>query len=407
MNRNFKKKIKKFIFAVIYYCGKIIFFYRSKPFKNDFKSVKRILFISLYFRGDVLFHTPVISLLKFLFPNSLIDVWVKERSREIIERNPDINEIITFDGVNTDLGSTGSEIKFKEKLYFLKRLKANKYDLVIDYTGLFTTSLFSYLLSPAYSIGKFEQRFGFFYNKFIDKDTSSYKGHLIQKYIDFIKLGFNLPDDKWAKITKDLSPVGKYFITQDSISKILQILKLRNYDTSKKLIIIHLTAGWDAKRMSLKKFSALIINLLITGQFEIGVIGSKSDRVEFNKISREIEPYLIDKTADDIFFDTPLELNAALISKSSLLIGSDSMPLHLTGALNIPSIGLFGPTNPSFSNPTGNIHQIVYHELKCSAGINDQYCTRDAGRTCDTIECMAKISINEIIEKVNLLTKSN
>ncbi|MBZ0203349.1 MAG: glycosyltransferase family 9 protein [Ignavibacteria bacterium] len=406
-NSKWVKHIKTFISAIIYWVGSLLFLFKKKQFNIPRNEIKRILFITLYFRGDVLFHTPAIRLLKLYFTNSGIDVWVKSRSKEILESNPDINQIVVFDGVETDIKTDGIKFSLKEKKDFVNRLRDNKYDLVVDFTGLFSTGLTSFLLRPKYSIGKYEQRFGFFYNKFIDEDLSLGEGHLITKYMELIRVGLDIPADDWQCLLKQVPPKGIIQISDISKNKINDILINREYDLTKPLITIHLTAGWEAKRLDLEKFAELIAQLLESRRFEIAVIGNYYDKTEFSKISSSFETIISKKKINSMFFELPLVLNSAMIERSVVLIGSDSMPLHIAGAVGTSSIGLFGPTNPRFSNPIGINHRLIYNELDCSAKINIQYCTRNAGRTCKSIDCMKMISVQNILNEIDLIMISN
>jgi heptosyltransferase-3 len=396
--------MKSVISAVIFWVGNILFFFRKRDLNIRKDEVKKILFISLFFRGDVLFQTPAIRILKYYFRNAEIDVWVKSRSEEIIRNNPDVNKIWVFDGVETDY--TGGRVKYslKEKLAFVRMLKAEKYDIVADYTGLFFTGLSTYLMKPKFSFGKFQQRFGFFYNKFIDEDFSIKAGHLIDKYKELVRLGVGIPETEWNSLIDMIPSKGIISKNDDKRKELLEILRQKELDLSKPLVTLHLTAGWNAKRWSLSGFAGLIADLKNIG-FETAVIGTKEDRKEFESILPEINYLSPVKDSSGIFFDLPFEFSVELIRMSDVFIGSDSMPLHIAGAVDTPSIGLFGPTNPEFSRPLGEKHHVFYNQLYCSADGDNQYCTRDAGRTCATIDCMKMISKEQIVSLIKTIIK--
>lgn len=50
---------------------------------------------------------------------------------------------------------------------------------------------------------------------------------------------------------------------------------------------------------------------------------------------------------------------AALASQARLFVGSDSAPLHLVGLLRVPSVALFGPTDPDLFNPPGGLSLVA------------------------------------------------
>lgn len=49
-----------------------------------------------------------------------------------------------------------------------------------------------------------------------------------------------------------------------------------------------------------------------------------------------------------------LEQLAGVISQARLVVGVDSMPIHLASLLGVPTLGLFGPTDPGRYRPRGN-----------------------------------------------------
>jgi ADP-heptose:LPS heptosyltransferase len=57
---------------------------------------------------------------------------------------------------------------------------------------------------------------------------------------------------------------------------------------------------------------------------------------------------------------------SALIEKCDLIIANDSGPMHVAAALGIPTIGIFGPTNPDNHNPfSANSDYVIKRDLHC------------------------------------------
>lgn len=129
----------------------MLFFFRKKDI--DRTQIKKILIMSLYFRGDMLFNTAAIRMLKKIFPDADIDVMVKSRSKDVLEGNPYINKLIVFDDIKTADYNDSSEIKLKEKLLLLKKIRNEDYDLCIDFTGKYSTALIALLGGFKYSTG--------------------------------------------------------------------------------------------------------------------------------------------------------------------------------------------------------------------------------------------------------------
>jgi ADP-heptose:LPS heptosyltransferase len=100
---------------------------------------------------------------------------------------------------------------------------------------------------------------------------------------------------------------------------------------------------------------------------------------------------------------TSLDNVAGLISKCDLAVGVDTGLLHMAGALDVPWVGLFGPTNPEMTGPydrTGGISIVAPFEKPASCGgcwkhfkYEDDTC-----RTLDQGSCMSYLSEDEVLD---------
>jgi len=387
--------MNNFIKNIITRTGNFLFFFKKKEIKKE--KIKKILIMSLYFRGDVLFNTVAIRMLKRIFPDATIDTMVKSRSKEVLERNPNINKLIVFDDIKTADYNDSTEFKLNEKLTLLKKFRKENYDLCIDFTGKYSTALIALIGGFKYSIGLNYNGFGFCYSKFVNINTQNTEGHLTEKYLNTIKEGLGINEREWTELNKNFINKCDIYINGTEIGIAENQLKSLYVNPDKPLICIQVTAGWKAKEWSENNYSALIQKLILS-DYSFILIGSDEDK--------EINFRILDSISQDLrkfYLSLPLKVNAEMIKLSDIFIGSDSIGLHLAGAVGTPSIGIFGPTNPSFSNPQGEIHNVIYKKLFCSAADNNQYCTRNAGKSCPTIDCVKNINPDEVMERVEFL----
>lgn len=78
----------------------------------------------------------------------------------------------------------------------------------------------------------------------------------------------------------------------------------------------------------------------------------------------------------------------AMIAACDLFIGSNSGPLHIAGALGVPTVSMMGPTDPARFAPRGPSDRVIRHELPCSP------CAR--GR-CWHHTCLRSVEPGEIV----------
>jgi ADP-heptose:LPS heptosyltransferase len=395
-----KEKIKKIIYSV---GSKII---RKKSYDFSRTDIKKILFIQLNFRGDLLFNTPLFEILSIYFHNPNIDVWIKSRSKEILINNPNINKIHIFNDIKTEDYSTITKLNFIGKMNFLKSIRKEQYDLIMDFTGIYSTALFVLLSKCKYSFGKNAQGFGFCYNAFDNINTFKVPGHLLIKYKNILKNALKIKDEEWKEIDNLVGNKPKVYISEQIKSLIDSEFEEKRIDKSKKIVCIHLTAGWEEKRWCEENYKELIKILLDKYHCEVIFIGDSNDEKIYNRIANSIDDLYV-KRLKDRFFSLNLLGSAEVIRRANFFIGGDSGPLQLASAVNTPTIAIFGPTNPLFSNPLGDNNYYIYKKLECSAQENEQYCTKNAGRNCKTIDCLKMINVNDVTEIIDKIIKSN
>lgn len=394
MNREYLK-------TLIDKTGSRLFFFRKKDI--DAKEINRVLVSMLYFRGDVLMCTPAFRTLRKILPEAEIDIWVKSRSCELLSGNPHINRTIVFDGIRSADYGESNDHSFAEKISFIRSLRENSYDLFIDLTGKYSTALLSIAGGFRYSAGLNYNGFGFCYSRHARVDTQNTAGHLSRKYGEVVKQTFELSEKDWGELGgNDIQP--EFHLREDELTSAEDMLRSAGLGLNLPVVCIQPSAGWKAKELEGEKYSMLI--KLLHGFADIIIIGGVHDRKEVLKIAND------SGIGDErVFTGTDIRQSAALISRSAVFVGSDSVGLQIASALCIPSVAIFGPTNPGFSNPSGKMHKVIYRKLECSASEEYQYCSRNAGKTCKTIDCMKSVTPEEIRDSVCVLlqeqTKEN
>lgn len=169
-------------------------------------------------------------------------------------------------------------------------------------------------------------------------------------------------------------------------------LKDSGYDQQAPLIAIHCGGHYfTRKRWPTKNFIELIRILKLKTAVQVVLVGGNED-IENSLIIRSAVPGVI--SAAGIL---KLSQSAALLKRCRLLIGNDSGPLHLGAAVQVPTLGLFGPTDPlQFYPYNPPVHKFIYKSLSCSpcykfGGKIWQYIPR-----CSKAYCMEQITAEEV-----------
>jgi len=151
--------------------------------------------------------------------------------------------------------------------------------------------------------------------------------------------------------------------------------------------------GWDSKCWSELSFARLADILIKRLKYEVVFLGGKREKDKVGRIKKAMK-----EKGQDLAGQTNLIQLAGVIKESSAFISHDTGPMHLAQALEIPTIALFGPTDPRrHTVPAANLY-IVKKELSC------QPCYR---KKCSHQQCMQLIEVEEILGKIKQILHIN
>lgn len=332
-----------------------------------------ILIVKLSAIGDVIHTLPSLSALRRLYPEADITWVIEEAASDIIKDNPCLNRTIVFHRKRwakdikklRQLNRTVKEIKS-----FITTLRKRKYDLIIDFHGLFKSSLIVLLSGGKRRLGydSMQELSGLFLNEKIPEDMGK---HAVDRYLDLLRY---LSADTTRK--EFLIPIQK-----ENRDRVERLLKKYNVDISERFMAVNPVALWETKLWEDAKFAELCDR--ITEELKTKVIftgGSSSGMIE------HIQSLMVSPSVN-LGRQTTLKDLAYLYKSASLVITPDSGPMHIAAAVGTPVVALFGPTDPSRTGPCGEGHVVVRKEMPCSPCFL---------KKCSTNKCMKEITVGEV-----------
>jgi 3-deoxy-D-manno-octulosonic-acid transferase/heptosyltransferase-1 len=346
----------------------------------DFKGkTVNILIVKLSAIGDVIHTLPSLAALRRLYPDAHITWVIEEAAAGLIKNHPCLDEVLVSrrkkwirDIRGLQFGSTVKEINS-----FIKTLRQRRYDLVIDFHGLFKSSMIVFLSRSKRKLGydSMQELSGLFLNEKIPEDMNK---HAVDRYLDFPRyLGakeenaeFILPPDKEAQV-KVKTLMDKYHLED------------------KKFIAVNPIALWETKLWNNEKFAELAN--LINDRLQMKVVITGSDRETLDKITASTNKEIINLGGQTLIPEL-----ACLYKKARIVISTDSGPMHLAAAVGTPVIALFGPTDPARTGPYGSGHVIIKTDLACSPCFL---------KKCSTKKCMEDITPMQVFAVVEKLIK--
>ena len=107
----------------------------------------------------------------------------------------------------------------------------------------------------------------------------------------------------------------------------------------------------------------------------------------------------ISKHGNQIHMISDLTELAFMLKKAGGFIGNDSGVTHLAAFLGLPTIAVFGPSDPDRWKPSGRAVKVVRPDLDCCP------CFETGKKICDKMECFEKTTPEIVIREINRLLK--
>jgi ADP-heptose:LPS heptosyltransferase len=92
---------------------------------------------------------------------------------------------------------------------------------------------------------------------------------------------------------------------------------------------------------------------------------------------------------------------ASVMEGCRLFVGNDSGISHLAAALGIPTLAIFGPTDPKVWSPRGRNVMVIRKEIHCSP------CPQERFFQCQHFECLKGVRLEEVLEGMRTLGFKN
>ncbi len=312
--------------------------------------------------GDVVLTEPVVAAVRAAHPDAGIGFALKERFRELVGGNPALDRVHTL-----------PDDSFKSLNRLALEIREAGYTHVID---LHSNARSRYLSrrSGASVVSRYAKR-DRFDGALVRVLRRPYRAskRTVERYLDALEpLGiphpyarprFHLPSGAAAAAASVIGELG---------------LPERGF------AVVVPGSVWATKMWPEERFASLSTRL--TGDLDLPVValGGPAERDLCSRVADASGA----RSAAGLL---SLGAAAALVSRAALFVGNDSGLTHISMALDVPTVAVFGPTDPSQFD--FERHALIYAGLQCSA------CSFFGGRRCRSghWDCMLKVGVDEVL----------
>lgn len=337
---------------------------------DNSKEKKKILIRAPNWIGDGVLSIPATEAVKKIFPDAELTIMTKPWVAPVFYNNPGVDAIIEYDINGRHRGLAG-------KWKLIEDIKKKGFDLVILFQNAFEAALLTFLAGIPVRVGYKRDLRGPLLSHSINVDPSVLEKHQVFYYLALLeRFGIEVDDH----------PKPKLYVTPEEENWGRESLVREGMAGS---IVVGMAPGASygpAKRWESERFAAVAGMLIKKYGVKVILYGGKDD---YN-VCREI----VDKCGSNALNfagKTTLRQFITLVNLSTLFITNDSGPMHISAALDVPTIALFGSTDHTLTGPLSENSVVIKKDIECSPCFN---------RTCHKWDyrCLKEIKVNDVYQ---------
>lgn len=336
-------------------------------------SVRSILVVRTAYIGDLLLALPILKPLKQGFPDAKITVLTSLEASPVLERNPFVDEVITFN----PFWFYGSGVG--EYLRFLKSIRKRSFDLLIETRA----DIREILLIAAPIRSKHRVSYAVGGGAYLLTHVVPYAGttHRVDYHLNIASyLGCPPGPVEWG-----------FYLADSERDEARSILEACN--VSRPFIAVHPGSRLPLKMWPTPYYAALFDHLIEKYRLPLVVLGGRGDE----GIVREITG-LMKNPVCSLAGRLGIRQMAAILEEAMLFICNDSAPTHVAASMRTPTAAIFGPSKSIETGPYCERCIAIEKDFACRYSCDENTCLNAVRQ-----ECMQTLKPSEVLTAVDSL----
>ena len=342
--------------------------------------VKKILVINTMHIGDLLLVTPALRTLRTNYPTAHITLLTDKPLGELVRSNENIDECMLIDKHGKDKGLWAL-------FRFIKKIRRRHFDLVINFHRNERASAIAAFSGAREIVGYAQPAFRRFFTHWMPNlamaDTPRELAvHQVRCHLDVLREAAGCEEEDDRGLEMPLPPEAE---------EAAAALWAKEFAPGDKVIAFNIGASWLTKRWMDSYFAACADHFIEEG-YHVAFLGGPTD---VPIVEACVEKMREKESARVHLFTGKLSLAvlAGVLSRCALMLTTDSGPMHVGVAQNVPIVAMFGASPvPTFAPYDGKDIAIKTPEPCHPCGIHD--CPRKGD---DYMACMKRIPADVVI----------
>ncbi len=322
----------------------------------------RILIRSSNWLGDAIMGVPAVRAIKSGRPDAHVTVVAPAKLAPVWKLVPEVDEIL--------------DLKNSSLLAIVRAVRRQQtFDVAILFPNSLRAALEVWLAGISRRVG--------------------YEGHWRRWLLNQIVLGREWPgpiehqSQRFLRIAEDCG-VSEQFMSEQKTPNAQRPTPNAESEHSHQAPKIGLCPGAEygpAKRWLPERFAEAAKKITEQSNVQWVLFGTKNDAPIGEQVARELDDKCVNRIGQ-----TTLEQLIDELRDCRLLLTNDTGTMHLAALLGVPTVAIFGSTEPRLTGPLGDGHIILRHQVECSPCFLRE-CPID-------FRCMKAISVQEVVDAV-------
>lgn len=316
--------------------------------------IRRVLIATKFrFIGDTLLAIPIFRAARAQWPDAHIALLTGKNARVLLQNNPYLDEIIEFDPYKSDKGG-------RPYLRLVRKLRTGRFDLCLALNRSFHSALTPWLGGIRIRAGFESEGRGPLLNRRVPYDREKSE---IACYFDVLHA---------VAPYAPVNPALELWVSEPETRQARERLREAwGVDVPRACLIgMQPGASLPRKRWGAACFAQVADALLRQDpRWRIALIGGPEERDAAEEMLACCAP---ETRARIVSFTGACDLRGslALVSQLGLFAGNDTAVMHSAVALGVPTVSLFGPTNPRKWGNYGPCHRVLESPDGTMASLN-------------------------------------
>jgi len=334
--------------------------------KLPLEGLNKILIRGTNWIGDAVMTLPAVASVRAAYPGAHLSVLAKPPVSDIYKMFSAADEILPYPR------------KFDNAPGVLRlaySLRPKKFDAAILLQNAIEAAIIAYVAGIGVRAGYSTDGRGFLLTHPVRRSVDILRVHQIDYYLEMVKALGCADVDRSLRLETSLSTAT----TREILRKYLP-------ENNRPLIGIAPGAMYGpAKRWLPERFAQAGESLAKKLDAQVLLFGGGDDWETAELVRGQAQTDMMNLAGR-----TSLEDSVYLISQCRLFLSNDSGLMHVAGGLNIPTVAIFGSTNPVTTSPAGERTTLVRKETPCSPCLK---------KTCPTdFRCMTAVTVEDVVE---------